>query len=109
LASSFAASNLLSELFGNAAFSTSASVTMVVTGAFHPTAFAWCVFWQFLALKFQTLHIGIALASSFASLGSDESAFVVLVATVQRLALLVVAGGRVASSLKFFELWCIFW
>jgi len=107
LASSFAAGNLLSELFGNAALSTRASVTVIVVVTFHPTPFAGCVFWQFLAAEGRSFNVGIAVSIRFASLRSDESTFVVLVAAVQRLTLLVVAGRGVTSSLEFLEFWCI--
>jgi len=107
LAHSFAASNLLSELFGNAALSSGTSMTIVIVVTFHPTPFAGCVFWQFLAFKAQSMNVSIAFAIRFASLWSDERTLVVLVATVQRLALLVIVGIMVARSLKFFEFWCI--
>jgi len=107
LAHSFAARNLLSELFGNTAISSSATVTIVVVVTFHPTPFAGCVFWQLRANKVQSFNVSIAFANIFTGFGSDESAFVDLVASVQRLTLFVVAGGMVASSLKLFEFWCI--
>jgi len=102
-----ATSDLFAEVFRDTARRTVTltTVTLVVVVTFHPTAFAGCVFGQFLALEANSIDVGVAFRCGFASTGTNESAGLVLVASEKRLASLHCIDSFLARALGGFEFW----
>jgi hypothetical protein len=105
LADSGAAANVFAEVFGDATVAAVSltTVTVVVGGALHPTAFAGGVFRQFSAVERQTFNVGVTVRDGVAGARTNESALGVTVATVQRTTRFVGITFGLASTIDGFE------